>query len=91
MSKKVVDQYAMQQDCSVIDQTDLKIDKADVGPFLSKNAPKLLPKTCQGGACGGSPRMPLYLARKLNEQQEGLRERSKGVKGVDRLISMTIG
>ena len=74
-------QPATQQECSVIDQTDLETDKADVDLFLAENAPDLLLGRLIGEehmedllGPARPPRMPLNLVEKLNEQQEVLRE-----------------
>ena len=76
-------QPATQQERGVIDQTNLKTDETDVEPVLGWKAPELLPRRpvreehvedLLGPA--RPPRMPLNLAGKLNEQQEGLRERN---------------
>jgi hypothetical protein len=48
---------AMQQECSVIVQTDLETDKADVELNLGwKSSWTTLERIHQGGAHGGSPR-----------------------------------
>ena len=74
-------QPATQQERSVIDQTNLKTDETDVEPVLGWKAPELLlgrpiREEHVNDLLGPARprRMPLNLAGKLNEQQEGLRE-----------------
>ena len=74
-------QPATQQEHGVIDQTNLKTDETDVEHVLGRKSSRTSPgrpvreehmEDLLGPA--RPPRMPLNLARKLNEQQKGLRE-----------------